>query len=307
MFEPTSHVRLKKLVNQQIQTCRRPASLYFYLYIGTHSRSLDYCTFLSPIISLPNNFQSVIMKLSSFLPLITVTAVAANYVCPANPSATDADAVAFGYATQSLIKGYYESVPVNASFFSDLPNASSIQSNGKTMAENTAMNIQGLSKQAMLGVEALRMTGRELHLTLPNCSFTHPMPPNGTAHLKHALYLEATLCGSFIGLGDYFQLPTLNSLSARLAAEHGIHASAIRAQMQPVGFRPNSTMLTPAFTPNKVLQKGTGVGMLGSWLGGCVSSPKAPCNGTVSFGPLLSNLVAQSNRSVSTSQQTRQR
>ena len=71
MFEPTSHVRLKKLVNQQIQTCRRPASLYFYLYIGTHSRSLDYCTFLSPIISLPNNFQSVIMKLSSFLPLIT--------------------------------------------------------------------------------------------------------------------------------------------------------------------------------------------------------------------------------------------
>lgn len=250
-------------------------------------------------------FQSVIMKLPLFLPLITVAAVAANYVCPANPSMTDADAITFGYATQSLIKGYYENVPVNASFFSDLPNATSIQSNGKTMAENTAMNIQGLSKQAMLGVEALRMTGHKLHLTLPNCTFTYPIPPNGTAHLKHAFYLEATLCGSFIGLGDYFQSPTLNSLSARLAAEHGIHASAIRAQMQPVGFRPNSTMLTPAFTPNMVLQRGTKVGMLGSWLGGCVSSPMAPCNGTVSFGPLLSNLIAQSNSSVSNSQQTR--
>lgn len=79
-----------------------------------------------------------------------------------------------------------------------------------------------------------------------------------------------------------------------MAAEHGIHASALRAMMQAVGFRPNSTMLTPAFTPDMILEMGMEVGMLGTYLGGCVKAPAAPCGGTVSFGPLLPMLTGQS-------------
>jgi hypothetical protein len=234
------------------------------------------------------------MKVTSFLPLALASAATADYVCPANPSMTDAQAIAYGYTIQGLIESYYHSVPVNASFFSDIPMASMMASNGMTIAKNTVTNVEGLGKQAMLGAEALMMMGGMLGLSPPKCSFTYPMAPNGTAHLMNAFYLEATLCGAFIGLADYFQSPTLNSLSARLAAEHGIHAAALQAMMQPVGFMPSSTTLTPAFTPDMVMQSGMEVGMLGSYLGGCVKVPMAPCGGMVAFGPLLSNLTDQS-------------
>lgn len=235
------------------------------------------------------------MKITSLLPFAAASAVTADYTCPANPSMTDAKAIAYGYTIQGLLESYYNSIPANASFFSDLPKATTMASNGMTLAENTATNVEGLTKQAMLGAEALMMMGGMLGLTPPKCTFTFPMAPNGTAHLMNAFYFEATLCGAFIGLADYFQSPTLNSLSARLAAEHGIHAAALQAMMQPVGFMPNSTMLTPAFTPDMILQDGMKVGMLGSWLGGCVSAPMAPCGGMVAFGSLLSNLTGQSS------------
>ena len=65
--------------------------------------------------------------------------------------------------------------------------------------------------------------------------------------------------------------------------------------MQPIGFMPNSTTLTPAFTPEMVLSSGTQTGQLGGYLGSCnVMGPQAPCNGLVAFGPLLSNLTGQS-------------
>ena len=235
------------------------------------------------------------MKATCFLPLVATSAVMADYVCPANPSMTDAEAIGFAYTIQGLLESYYNSIPVNASFFSDLPMASMTASNGMTLAENTVTNVEGLTKQAMLGAEALMEMGGMLGLTPPPCTYTFPPAPNGTAHLVNAFYFEATLCGAFIGLADYFQSPTLNSLSARLAAEHGIHAAALQAMMKPVGFMPNSTMLTPAFTTDMILQDGMMVGMLGSWLGGCVSAPKAPCGGTVMFGPLLPTLMGESN------------
>ncbi len=235
------------------------------------------------------------MKITAWLPFVAASAVTADYMCPANPSMTDAKAIAYGYTIQGLLRDYYNSIPANASFFSDLPMASMMASNGMTLAENTATNVNGLTKQAMLGAEALMMMGGMLGLNPPKCTFTFPKAPNGTAHLMNAFYIEASLCGAFIGLADYFQSPTLNSLSARLAAEHGIHAAAIQAMMQPVGFMSNSTMLTPAFTPDMILQQGMEVGMLGSWLGGCVSAPMAPCGGMVAFGPLLSNLTGQSS------------
>lgn len=235
------------------------------------------------------------MRLSLLLALAASSVAMADYMCPANPSMTDAKAIAYGYTIQGLLEKYYASVLVNASFFSDLPMSSVTASNGMTLAENTVMNVNGLAKQAMLGAEALMDMGHMLGLTPPSCDYTFPMAPNGTAHLMNAFYFEATMCGAFIGLADYFQSPTLNLLSARLAAEHGIHASALKSMMKPVGFMANSTMLTAAFTPEMVLQDGMQVGMLNTYLGGCVSAPPAPCRGTVTVGPLLSTLSGQSN------------
>ena len=168
-----------------------------------------------------------------------------------------------------------------------------------TLAENTLTNVQGLEKQAAL---ALRAISDEISTikgaSMPNmCDVMLPAVLNASAHLMNAFNIEASLCGAFIGLGDYFQSPTLNSLSARIAAEHGIHASALRSMMQPVGFMPNSTMLTPAFRPDEVLSTGTEVGQLGGFLRHCnISVPQAPCGGMVSFGPLLSNLTGQSSK-----------
>lgn len=84
-------------------------------------------------------------------------------------------------------------------------------------------------------------------------------------------------------------------LTARLAAEHGIHASALRVKLQGMGFMDNSTTLTPAFTPNTVIMKSDGeeVGKLGEWLSDCAKAIKAPCDGTVEIGSLLADLKDQ--------------
>ncbi len=231
--------------------------------------------------------------------LVLAASSAANYVCPAAPSMNDSTALEYGHQIQRLLVQYYHSVPVNVSFFSSLPEGQTTASNGMTLAENTLTNVQGLEKQAAL---ALRAISDEISTikgaSMPNmCDVMLPAVLNASAHLMNAFNIEASLCGAFIGLGDYFQSPTLNSLSARIAAEHGIHASALRSMMQPVGFMPNSTMLTPAFRPDEVLSTGTEVGQLGGFLRHCnISVPQAPCGGMVSFGPLLSNLTGQSSK-----------
>ena len=222
----------------------------------------------------------------------------ADYMCPAMGGSQDITALIYGYQVQQLLTTYYNNVPVNASFFSDLPNADMMASNGMTIAENMVTNVEGLTKQANLATEAIKM---ELSALSPSsmptgCQFIYPPAPNGTAHLMNAFYIEATLCGAFIGLADYLQAPTYNFLSARLAAEHGIHASAIRASMQAVGFMPNSTSLTPAFTPEMVLQPGMEVGMLGTWINKCnIETPMAPCGGSVTIGDLNAMLDGQSS------------
>lgn len=61
--------------------------------------------------------------------------------------------------------------------------------------------------------------------------------------------------------------------------------------MKAVVFPTNSTMLTPAFTPEMVSMTGMGVGPLGAYLNNCVPPPAAPCGGNVtigSFGATLS-------------------
>lgn len=229
--------------------------------------------------------------------LAAATAASANYVCPAALSQTDAPSIMYGYKLQALLEQYYNSVPLNATFFSDLPHADMMASNGKTLAENTVTNVEGLMKQAMLGGDATKMLGKMLGLSPGQCDFHMPTPENGMAHLKNIFFLEATMCGAFIGLTDYVQAPEVAFLTARLSAEHGIHASAIRAMMQAVGFMPNSTMLTPAFTPEMIISEGDGktVGQLGMWLNGCAKAPDAPCGGSVTIGPLISTLSGTSS------------
>ena len=231
--------------------------------------------------------------------LSLATAVNAYYVCPATLTAADAASITYGYKVQSLLDSYYSSIPVNASFFSDLPMASTQDSNGMTKAENTVTNVLGLAKQASLGKKAITELAMKAGVDLGNdCSYQYPSAPNGTTHLKNAFYFEATMCGAFIGLADYVESPESAFLAARLSAEHGIHASALRAMMQPVGFMPNSTSLTPAFTPDMIMQEGMSVGQLGTWLNGCAKSPAAPCGGQVIIGDLLATLTGQNASSM---------
>ncbi|KAK3182177.1 hypothetical protein K4F52_006546 [Lecanicillium sp. MT-2017a] len=244
------------------------------------------------------------MKFSTVVPVLGAQAVAADYVCPANVGMSDTEAIVFGYKVQALLEKYYQSVDVDASFFDGLPMADMEGMNGKTNAENMVTNVKGLAKQAMLGGEALKMLGMASmkanggEAMMPDeCDYNMPEPSDGMDYMKKLFFLEATMCGAFIGLSDYVMSPEAAFLMARLSAEHGIHASAIRSKMQDVGFDPESEMLTPAFTPETIMMDGDDmeVGKLGKWLNGCAKkSPMAPCGGEVEIGPMLANLTDQS-------------
>lgn len=70
-----------------------------------------------------------------------------NGICV--PSMADMEAVKFGYAVQNLLYQYYKSVPVNQTFFSNLPNENT----------NFLSNAMGLQRQSWLGIEALQQFG----------------------------------------------------------------------------------------------------------------------------------------------------
>jgi hypothetical protein len=214
-----------------------------------------------------------------------------NGICM--PTKADMEAVKFGYSVQNLLYQYYKSVPVNQSFFSNLSDANT----------NYLGNFMGLQRQAWLGIEALQQFGgHKQSMSWPNCSYKLPSPPSSAkAHLKTAYMIEATLCGAFIGLGDYVQSPEAGFLMARLAAEHGIHASYIGSHMMPQIFMKNSSALTPAFTPQHVLKPGMKVGHLGQWMDKCVAAPQPPCGGMVKIGDLGSNVTGSGNMTRSSS------
>ena len=83
---------------------------------------------------------------------------------------------------------------------------------------------------------------------------------------------------------------------ARIAAEHGIHGSFLGSYMNDTPYSADSTALTPAFTPQQVLQMGSGasrsqVGKLGRYVPvSCAPVPPAPCGGSVSIGMVNSML-----------------
>ncbi|KAI9881060.1 MAG: hypothetical protein M1830_008942 [Pleopsidium flavum] len=233
--------------------------------------------------------------------LLAGPAVQANYMCPVMPSSSDAAAISFGLTVQTLLSDYYKSVPVNATFFSTLPS-------NPMPATDYLGNVMGLAQQAVLGVTALQELSATIStaaaaatkpMPMPMCNYNYPPVTDAKSHLMNAYQIEATLCGTFIGLADYVQSPQAAFLMARLAAEHGIHASYIGSHMQPQVFMANSTMLTPAFTPEMVLMSGMEVGMLGQYLNGCASAPPAPCGGMVTIGMLGSNLTGQGSGNAS--------
>ncbi|RMJ24194.1 hypothetical protein PHISP_04926 [Aspergillus sp. HF37] len=199
-----------------------------------------------------------------------------NGICM--PSKADMEAVKFGYSVQNLLYQYYKSVP---------PPRREYQLPGNAM---------GLQRQAWLGIEALQQFGHNKSMSWPNCTYKLPTPPSSAKdHLKTAYMIEATLCGTFIGLGDYVQSPEAAFLMARLAAEHGIHASYIGSHMKPQIFMKNSSALTPAFTPQHVLKPGMSVGHLGQWMDKCVAAPEPPCGDKVKIGDLGSNVTGSNN------------
>ena len=146
--------------------------------------------------------------------LALATSTSATYRCPVSLSSTDAAAIRFGLSLQRLLSSYYDSVPVNASFYSTLP-AHTIP-----MTDYLA-NTMGLAVQAKLGVEGLMHIASAAGASVPDCQYIYPPVTDAASHLMNAYVLEATMCGAFIGLAAYVQSPQAAFLMARLAAEHG--------------------------------------------------------------------------------------
>lgn len=234
------------------------------------------------------------MKLGVFTVLgLLASTTSAMYQCPITMPGEPA-ALEFAYSVQKLLYNYYQSVPVNTTFFDTLPMGAIVSPlDNMTMSANVVSNLEGLQNQAMLGVQGLSDLGSMYPgFHEPSCMYTYPAVINASSHIMNAYFIEATLCGAFIGLADYVQTPSAAFLMARLAAEHGIHASFLGSYMKATPFPSNSKMLTPAFTPAQILGMGTKVGMLGNFLGSCVPAPPAPCNGTVQIGDLNAVLLS---------------
>lgn len=215
---------------------------------------------------------------------VGVPAAARMRTCP--PISNDMTAIKFGYSIQNLLDSYYNSVPVNETFFSSLPN--------NTMAGADLLgNFMGLQQQAHLGVSAIQKLAFKapMNTTMPMCKYNLPTPMTAKRHLMTAYQLEATLCGAFIALTDYVDSPQVAFLMARLSAEHGAHATYIGSHMKTQIYMANSTSLLPAFSPQHVMQSGMAVGKLGQYMNNCTAIPSLPCGESLQIGGLGSNIT----------------
>jgi len=132
-----------------------------------------------------------------------------GYICPSMPCSADVTALEFAFSVQNFLYQFYkQNGDYSGSEFSSFPNASMIAMNGQTLAENIASNMNGLQRQAMLGVEGIKNLAIDIDLanigySTPNCSYTFPPSLNeggGMQFVVTAYYIEATLCGTFIGV-----------------------------------------------------------------------------------------------------------
>lgn len=227
-----------------------------------------------------------IMKLFAiiFTALAVDAGVQAARTCP--PISNDMAAVKFGYSIQNLLHSYYNSVPVNETFFSSLPN--------DTIPHTDFLgNFMGLQQQAQLGVKAIQRLASKapMNSTMPMCKYNLPTPMTAKKHLMTAYQLEATLCGAFIALADYVDSPQVAFLMARLSAEHGSHATYIGSHMKSQVYSANSTSLLPAFPPQHVMESGMAVGKLGQYMNNCTAIPSLPCGGSLQIDGLSSNIT----------------
>ncbi|KAK4501497.1 hypothetical protein PRZ48_007306 [Zasmidium cellare] len=219
-----------------------------------------------------------------------------GYMCPIKTSTADMTALEYGWVFQDFLYKYYmANGEFSASDFAKMPMSDMKASNGMTKAQNLATNMNGLTTQAKLAVQGLQ----DLGAPEMQCNYSYPpsVAEDPMAFVVAVAYVEATLCGTFIGLADYVQNPTSAFLMARIAAEHGIHGSFLRSLMDPVPYSQNSTMLTPAFTPMEVLQPSNdeavrdNVGNLGAFIPqSYVTVPNAPCSGEVTIGKVNAKL-----------------
>lgn len=225
---------------------------------------------------------------------LMVTITTATYHCPVTISA-DTGILEFAYSIQNFLYKYYQSVPANVTFFDELPTGSIVSPlNNQTLAANAVTNLAGLQNQAMLSVESLATLGSLApNGETPSCLYKFPAVSSASTHINNAFYIEATLCGAFIGLADYAMSPTVAFLMARLAADHGTHAAFLRTYTQGTLFSATSNSLVPAFTPANITTPGSKVGNIGQYLGNCVPLPAAPCGGAVVIGSLNAMLVNQ--------------
>lgn len=131
-----------------------------------------------------------------------------GYMCPTTASSSDAAALEFAYAVQDFLYQFYEqNGNYSASDFSGFPNASTTTMNGEMLSQDIATNMNGLQKQAMLGVQGIQALAAEIDASsmgymMPNCSYMYPPSleqAGAQQFVMAAYYIEATLCGTFIG------------------------------------------------------------------------------------------------------------
>ena len=222
---------------------------------------------------------------------------AAHAASSCAPTSNDMQALKFGCEIQQLLWEYYNSVSVNETFFSSLPNTT-------LDSTNLTANFMGLQQQSKLAEQALQQLAAKGSMSMsmmPSCKYNPPMPMDAKHFLKDSFHLEASLCGAFIGLADYTTCPEVSFLFARVAAGHGAHAIYVASQMKEQIFMANSSALLPAFTPEHVASKGMKMGQLGGYIGGqCLTPPQAPCGGKVEIGKLGSNLTSTTSGSMPT-------
>lgn len=121
-----------------------------------------------------------------------------GYQCPIQMSTQDMTAVEYGWVVQNFLYKYYTANgPFSSSDFEKVPMADMQAMNGMTKAENLATNMNGLTTQARLALEGLQGLGA----TQMDCDYSYPpkVSEDPMAFVVAAAYIEATLCGTFIG------------------------------------------------------------------------------------------------------------
>lgn len=140
---------------------------------------------------------------------LALPAVQATYQCPIS-APKEVTALKYAYAVQDFLYKYYDANgPYDASGFANFPNATMMTVGGVTIAEAVASNMNGLTQQAMLGVEAIKELASNVNpdAMWDECDYSYPpllMDAQSMDFVQAIYYIEATLCGTFIGMSKLY-------------------------------------------------------------------------------------------------------